>query len=193
MIDLAARARDGWKPRDAGHRASRTTGSWSTASAARLWFVTNKDAPRYRLVAIDLDARGADAGARSCPSRREPLERRGDRRRPADRCPIWSTRRADARSFDLDGKPAGAVALPGIGTRQRLRRRARRSRDLLRLHQLQPADDDLPLDVATGETRRRSPRRSSRSIRRDYAVEQRFYPSKDGTRVPMFIVRKQGR
>ena len=84
-------------------------------------------------------------------------------------------------------------SLPGHRHGRRLRRRSRRSRDLLRLHQLQPADDHLPLRRRDRAGDASGPRRRLAFNPDDYAVEQRFYASKDGTRVPMFIVKRQGR
>ena len=88
VIDLAARG-------DAGLGPPLVTGfdnAWNLIDAigGTLWFVTNKDAPRYRLVAIDLDA-PTPTGARSWPRTRS---RSTARRSSATSwsCPISRTR-----------------------------------------------------------------------------------------------------
>ena len=53
--------------------------------------------------------------------------------------------KSEVRRYTLDGKPDGTVALPGIGSAGGIWRRPGRSRNVLQLHQLRDADDDLSL------------------------------------------------
>src|SRR3546814_14518835 len=74
VIDLAKRKRDGWQ---AEALVTGFTDDWKLVEGAgrRLWFVTNKDAPRYRLVSIDLDAKAP--GWREVVAQREDILERG--------------------------------------------------------------------------------------------------------------------
>ena len=76
VIDLAARGR-----KAAGRRAPLVTGfehDWKLVDGmgTTLWFVTNKDAPRYRLVAIDLGARQPEWRELVAQSGRDAASRR---------------------------------------------------------------------------------------------------------------------
>ena len=170
------------------------SGTISATSGTTFYFATNKDAPRQRIVAH----RHRRAGAADADDRR----RRGRRRRSTALDLVGGKLIAaylvDAKSEVRDLRPrrarcVGTIALPGIGTRRRLRRQDRDPRDLLRLHQLQPPDDHLPLRRATGAGDRLRRAASSRSIPDDFRSSSVFYTSKDGTRVPMFIVRRRAR
>jgi prolyl oligopeptidase len=66
-IDLAARGTSGWATREL---VTGFDNAWSLidSTGSTLWFATNADAPRYKVVAINLDVPRA-AGARWCPRR----------------------------------------------------------------------------------------------------------------------------
>ena len=94
--------------------ASTTTGGWSTASATRLWFVTNKDAPRYRLVAIDLGQAEPQLARSRCRRREETARRRDDRRQPAGRCPTCKDATSLARWCSISpASRCATIALNG--------------------------------------------------------------------------------
>ena len=175
----------------ADRRLRRTTGSWS-ATAARALFRHQQG--RAALAAGDDGHRG----------KHRKLTERGRRRRGDDgrrvaasatHDPVLSGRCQVARRgcSTLDGKPVGNVALPDIGTARRLRRQARRSRDLLRLLQLHAPDDDLSATTLTTGKSEVWAEPKLTFDPEDFNVEQRFYTSKDGTKVPMFIVTQEGR
>ncbi len=100
--------------------------------------------------------------------------------------------------FDLDGKPQGEIALPGIGSIPDL------SLGGLQLS-ANPGDDELffgftsfaqpqanyRVDLKTGASTAMQPLKLGFDPD-DYVTEQVFYPSKDGTRIPMFISYKKG-
>ena len=133
----------------------------------------------------------ARRSARSSPRTRRRSTRRLDRRPPADRRisgrrqergPHLRPRRraAPARS----ACPASAASAASTATS----RAARPST-------ASPASTGRPRSTATTARPARtasSPSRGSPSIPRDYEVRQVFYPSKDGTRVPMFLVHRRG-
>ncbi len=154
-----------------------------------LYLRTTRDAPRQRIVAVDLQqpqqwrpivAQSADtlAGARIA----------GDK--------LVVLRLHDAASridlYSLQGKPAGRLRLPGLGT-------------VLELLEGEPGDDELlfgfasftqPLTAYRANLRTRStqPFRLPK-LRFDpkaYVTEQVFYSSADGTRIPMFVSFKRG-
>ena len=78
--------------------------------------------------------------------------------------------KSEVRTFALDGRRTGTVALPGIGSGRRLRRRPGEQRDLLCLRQLQPAGARSTATTARPARARSSPSPSSPSIPRDYEV-----------------------
>ncbi|MDP9142463.1 MAG: prolyl oligopeptidase family serine peptidase [Pseudomonadota bacterium] len=100
--------------------------------------------------------------------------------------------------FDLDGKPRGEITLPGIGSIPDL------SVGGVQLS-AQPGDSELfygftsfaqpqtnyRVDLNSGES---APVRALKLAfdPADYVTEQVFYPSKDGTRIPMFISYRKG-
>ena len=65
-------------------------------------------------------------------------------------------------------------------------------RDVLRLHQLHDAGDDLPLRPGDRGRRPSSAAQGQGSTPASYETRQVFYTSKDGTRVPMFLTHKKG-
>ncbi len=161
--------------------------SWSLAGTrgTTLYFVTNKDAPRYRLVAVD-----ALTGALTQVIPQGAATITGAAL-SADRFIVETL--ADAKSVvtvhSLDGQQAGTVPLPGIGSAAGFE------------------GGDTPISYfafssfATPATiwRYNSATNQAEIVRTpkvefnpdDYAVSQVFYKSRDGTRVPMFISHKK--
>lgn len=100
--------------------------------------------------------------------------------------------------YGLDGKPLGEIALPGLGSIPDL------SLGGIQLSG-QPGDDELfygftsfaqpqanyRVDLATGESTAMQPLKLAFDPA-DYVTEQVFYPSKDGTKIPMFISYRKG-
>lgn len=101
----------------------------------------------------------------------------------------------DARSavtvFAADGAVVRDLDLPGIGTVSGFSGRPDRSETFFAFESFADPGGIWRYDVATGE---RAPfRRVAVDFDPDdYVVEQVFYPSKDGTRVPMFITHRRG-
>ena len=82
-------------------------------------------------------------------------------------------------------------ALPGIGTAGGFGGTAKDKETFFSFTSFNRPTTIYRYDVASGEARElQAPKLAFDPD--DYQVEQRFYASKDGTKVPMFIVRKKG-
>ncbi len=149
---------------------------------------TNKDAPRQRVVATDIslpdlqlrEIVGEDeatlAGA-SIVGERLVLQYLRDAK-------------SEARVFTLDGGAAGTIALPGIGSTGGFIGHAGSSETFYAFSSFNRPPAIYRYDSATGESRVFAQPDLSFDPD-DYEVSQVFYHSKDGTRVPMFIVRRR--
>jgi prolyl oligopeptidase len=186
-IDLARRAKDGWKPR------ALVTGfehDWRLVEGMgqALWFVTNQDAPRYRLVAIDLGARD--------PQWKELVRQSDETLQQAsiigDQLVLQYLKDASSRAlvYDLDGKSVRTIALNGIGTANGFVGKPGDPETFYAFTSFNRPATVYRMNLRTGES---APFASPKLLfdPADFAVEQRFYRSKDGTRIPMFIVRKR--
>jgi len=157
--------------------------------------VTNKDAPRYRLVSIDLSTRE--------PRWTEIIPESTDILRHAriigGHLVVSLLRDASSRAliYDLNGKSVRTVSLTGIGSASGFRGRPDDPETFYAFSSFNQPTAIYRMDLTTGKSALfASPDTGFEP--RDYDVSQRFYTSKDGTRVPMFVVRskeaeKQGR
>ncbi|WP_353200889.1 prolyl oligopeptidase family serine peptidase [Sandarakinorhabdus sp.] len=160
---------------------------WSLAGSRgdTLYFRTNKDAPKGRVVAMNaltgaitpLIAEGAATltGASLVGSRllAETLE----------------DAKSVVRSHELDGKPVGVVPLPGIGTAGGFESSADGVTHFAFASFATPGSI-WRYDAATNTaTVLRQAKVAFNPA--DYAVSQIFYASKDGTRVPMFVAHRK--
>jgi prolyl oligopeptidase len=186
-VDLIAREKLGWQARAL---VQGFDDSWSAVDSidGKIWFVTNKDAPLYRVMAIDLDA--------DIPTW-EVVVPEGDQ--PIDGASIIGDKLVlsylqDASSvvriFTLDGEEAGEVELGGIGTVGGFSGEPGNPETFYSFTSFNRPPTIYRLDMETGE----------RSIFAapelafdpdTFTVEQSFYESKDDTRVPMFIMRRR--
>ena len=150
-----------------------------------LFFRTNKDAPRNRLIAIDPKNAAPEDWREIIPESDDVLDGVnlvGGK--------IIADYMQDAQTivkiFDLDGTMTGTVNLPGIGTAYGFGGKFDDPETFFSYTSYDTPPTINRLDVATGDvTVFRQPEVDFDSD--DYVVKQVFYTSKDGTRVPMFI------
>lgn len=163
---------------------------WSLAGnvGATFYWTTDKDAPRLRVVSMDVH-QAVPAIHEVVPQDKAVLEGAGIVGGKLIASYLVDVK-SELRRYTLDGKPDGIVALPGIGS----------------VAGTSGAEDDNELfyaftsfatpttiyryDLATGA----AVPWAKPKVAFDpglYDVSQRFYASKDGTKVPMFIVRRK--
>jgi len=187
VIDLARRGRDRWKARTL---VSGFENDWRLVDGLGrgLWFVTNWNAPRFRLVAIDLAAR--KPVWRELVAQSEETLDQGSI--IGDKLILTYLKDASTRAliYGLDGKSISTLALSGIGTASGFAGRPGDPETFYSFTSFAQPQAIYRLDLATGRTSVFA-RPALTFEPRDYVVAQEFYTSKDGTRVPMFIVRKK--
>jgi prolyl oligopeptidase len=153
---------------------------------------TSKDAPRNRLVAIRKGQADAATWIEIIPQAKgkdvlESVSLVGGR--------FIATWMRDAHSaiefYDLKGKKTGALALPTLGTAGGFSGRREDTETFYTFTSFTYPGSIYRLDLKTGKSQVfRSPKVAFKPA--DYAAKQVFYASKDGTKVPMFLVHKKG-
>jgi len=187
VIDLAARGTQGWATRDL---VTGFDNAWSVIDSigGKLWVQTNADAPLYRIASIDLDAvepEWTEVVAQS----EQPIDGASI---VGDKLIVSYLRDASsaARLFTLDGAPAGEVDLAGIGSVGGFSGEPGNPEAFYSFTSFNRPGTIYRMDMASGErTVFAEPQLAFDPD--DYLVEQRFFASKDGTRVPLFLLRRR--
>jgi len=150
-----------------------------------LYFRTNDGAPKNRLIVIDSENTEPENWREIVAETEDVLDGVdlvGGRIIAEYMQDAWSV----VKIFDLDGREVGAVDLPGIGTASGFGGTADDPETFFSYSSFNTPRTINRLDVISGEVRAfRKPEVAFDPD--DYIVEQVFYESKDGTRVPMFI------
>lgn len=157
----------------------------------RLYFRTDLRAPRGRVVMFDLAAKSprpvevvaqsADMlGGVSLVGRRLVLA-------------YLSDAKTEARLAELDGRIVGAVPLPGIGTAVGFSRRSGPDGEtFFSFSGFTDPSSIYRYDTATNRAELWA--QPKLAFDRDaFETEQIFYPSKDGTRIPLYLIRRKDR
>ncbi len=152
------------------------------------YFVTDKDAPRKRIVAIDTRVPG---------ELREVVPQAVDTLAGADVVAnqFVLTYLKDAKTqvklHAMDGHLVREVQFPGIGTATGFGGKRTDTETFYSFSSFATPPSNFRYDLLTGESKllRRAAVKFNPD---DYEVKQVFYSSKDGTKVPMFITHKKG-
>ncbi|MES2735267.1 MAG: prolyl oligopeptidase family serine peptidase [Verrucomicrobiota bacterium] len=154
------------------------------------YFHTNLDAPRYRVIAIDVTKPERQNWREILPQTEDKL----------DGVSIVGGQilaeylkdaRSDMRAFDLEGKLIRSIQLPGIGTIGGFNGRRSDTFTHYAFTSFTTPGAIYRYDIATGQSSLyRQPKVDFDGSQ--YETKQIFATSKDGTRVPMFIVHKKG-
>jgi len=159
-----------------------------TNEGTRFTFVTNKGAPRGRIVSLDIKKPAALTqlvgeneatlvGA-SRVGNRLILSYLGDAK-------------SEARMVALDGKPIANINLADIGAASGFGGKSSDPETFYSFSSYARPTTIYRFDTQTGKSEIfAEPKLTFKPA--DFSVEQRFYKSKDGTEVPMFVVMKKG-
>jgi prolyl oligopeptidase len=177
-----------------------------------LYFVTNKDAPKLKVVRADLDqfeTQSPNCGPGSVPSKkmkgycydRAPAftDVIPERQETLARAQIVGDRLVlsylkDAASMammtDLNGKPVQQISLNSIGTASGFSGKPGDPETFYNFSSFNQPSAVFRFDSRTGKsTPFAQPKLSFEP--KDISLSQVFYPSKDGTKIPMFIVHRK--
>ncbi|HJT81164.1 MAG TPA: prolyl oligopeptidase family serine peptidase [Chthoniobacterales bacterium] len=152
------------------------------------WFHTDLNAPRARIVAIDV--RKPDEIKELVPESADKLENVSA---VGDRFIAGYLKDAHSvvRLFELNGKPAGEIPLPGLGTAGGFSGKRHDTETFYSFVSFTEPPAIYRYDFKSGQSAVLfRPKIDFKSD--DYTTEQVFYQSKDGTRVPMFITYRKG-
>jgi prolyl oligopeptidase len=153
------------------------------------WVQADLDAPRGRVFAIDTRKPERKDWAEVIPESADALQGVnvvGER--------FFASYLKDAqsrvRTFDLKGKPLGEIALPGIGSAGGFPGKRTDTETFFYFTSYTRPTTIYHLDVTSGaSTVFREPKVDFDA--QSYVTTQVFYPSKDGTKVPMFLTHKK--
>ena len=153
-----------------------------------LWFVTNKDAPKLKVVSVDISV-PTPVFTDIIPQREETLSNAqivGDK--------LVLSYLQDAKSIavmtDLKGKPARNIKLNSIGTASGFYGKPGDPETFYSFSSYNQPGAIYRFDTKSGKsTPFAQPKLTFDPA--NILVEQVFYPSKDGTKIPMFIVRRK--
>jgi prolyl oligopeptidase len=155
---------------------------------SRFYLVTDKDAPLKQVVAADAIKRIA------------PITIIPEGKQALDNVSLTGGKliasylvdaKSEARVYDVRGKQLSTIALPGLGTVGGFNGKQDDPETFFAFSSFNRPTSVYRYDAATGQaTPWASPKLTFDP--NTISVEQRFYPSRDGTRVPMFVVRKKG-
>jgi prolyl oligopeptidase len=155
----------------------------------RLWFLTDLDAPRGRLVAVDLD-REPKSWEEIVPQSAETLE---DAHAVGERlvASYLSDAHAVVRTYSFAGEELGEIPLPGLGTVSGFSGERGHMESFFAFTGFTFPTALYRLDFRTGAS---SPFRAPKLDfdPQGFETSQVFFASRDGTRVPMFLVHKRG-
>jgi len=157
---------------------------------SKLFLLSDLDAPTKRIVAMDIEKPGRDHASEVVAARKETLDG-ASMLSGRMICQYLVDALSNVEVFDLAGKPLGSVELPGKGTADGF---------------IGDQGDTETFFIFTSYNRPTSvyrydvPANKTELIRQpevkfqpdDFAVEQVFYNSKDGTRVPMILAHRKG-
>ena len=152
------------------------------------WFRTDLAAPKARIVAIDISK--PDNITTLVPETPDPLENAevvGDR--------FIASYLKDAHSavrlFDLSGKDAGEIKLPGLGTASGFKGKRKDTEAFYSYVSFTEPATIYRYDMKSGQSSVLfRPKVDFKSD--DFVTEQVFCSSKDGTKVPMFLTYRKG-
>ncbi|MDR3636105.1 MAG: prolyl oligopeptidase family serine peptidase [Isosphaeraceae bacterium] len=154
------------------------------------WFKTDHNAPRGRVIAIDTRAPEPARWKELIPQAPETLD---DVNVVGDRflASYLKDARTQVKVFGLDGTFEREVGLPGLGTASGFGGKRADRETFYAFTSFSTPATVYRYDVTNGQSAVfRKPKLAFDPA--DYETTQVFYPSKDGTRVPMFLSHKKG-
>ncbi|HEX4592575.1 MAG TPA: prolyl oligopeptidase family serine peptidase, partial [Gemmataceae bacterium] len=163
---------------------------------AKFYFRTEADAPRGRVVAFDTSRREVDIFPGSSPWK-EIIPQSADTLTSVswvgDKfiCDYLHDAHSLVKVYTPDGKYVRDVELPGIGTAVGFQGKRSDKETFYTFMSFATPPTIYRYDPATGESQLWK-RAGAKCNPDDYEVKQAFVPSKDGTKVPVFITSKKG-
>ncbi|WP_342118693.1 prolyl oligopeptidase family serine peptidase [Pseudoduganella sp. OTU4001] len=154
------------------------------------YFLTDKNAPRSRVIAIDIRKPGSENWKEIVAESAQTLTGASIVNKQLV-LNYLSDAHSAVKIVDLKGKPVREIALPGLGSAGGFGGKATDTETFYSYTSFTTPTTIYRLDMKTGKS----------SIYRQpkvdfdpnaFDVRQQFYTSKDGTKVPMFIVSKKG-
>jgi prolyl oligopeptidase len=154
------------------------------------WFRTDLDAPRGRVIAIDINNAARENWQEILPQADEVLEGIGvlNNQFVAD---YLKDAHTQIKIFDLNGNFVREVALPGLGSASGFDGKRYDTETFYSFTGFTTPPTIYRYDMVSGESSIfRQPQVDFNPD--DYETKQVFYCSKDGTQIPMFITHKKG-
>ena len=184
LVDLKS---TDWKPRQLFDDSSNL---WSVIGniGTKFFITTTKDAPRLKVVTMDI-ATAKTVVTDVVPEQDVVMSGAslvGERLLLSYMVDV----KTEVRRYTLEGKADGVVKLPGIGTAIGFLGDATDKETFFGFTSFNFPGTIFHYDVAANTSRVWSEAKVAIDLSR-VAVEQRFFTSKDGTRVPMFLVRRK--
>ena len=165
--------------------------SWDYVAnvGGKFFFRTNKDAPRYRVASFDV----AQATPKPLPVVAEDKATIDDVELTGGALIVtyMVDAKTEVRRYAIDGKSLGTVALPGIGTASGFAGTLDDAETFFGFSSFATPATIYRYDVKANQVSVWAAPKVAFNPD-EYAVDQQFYASKDGTKVPMFVIRKKG-